>query len=249
MLCASEGEHIHMKKLLYLDTDFLDSYAIQNDMKFNDPLQVQYNDLSKEFIKRRHDSTFLRFEECLSKSEATYTVDKIKKTKPEAPFYVSSNAFLNYVCFSRIEDLFSEDFRQIYDSKLTKDDPVMFSFERFENIRKNINLLRTAIPHDAFFCSDNMFIPIYEDFLRIDKKKLGFQFERKVTIIGQVTKKIDHNEPNPLIIKTLDKIQKFAFSMLREYGFISPSKSDDSNNNTIADTTGLYIVSPIAVYS
>ena len=233
-----------MKKLLYLDTDFFDSYAIQNGLKFIDPLQVQYNELTKEFIKKRHDDTFIHFEKYLDEHSLA-----VKKENLTARSYISDDVFLNYVCFSRIEDLFSEDFRKIFDSKMNNNDPVMFSFERFENIRKNINLLRTAIPHDAFLCGNSMFIPINEDFLRVDKKKLGFQFERQVNIIGHITKKIDHSEPNPLIIKTLDKIQKFAFSMLGEYGFISSVKEGEHNKEEGLDTTGLYIVSPIVVYS
>ncbi|MDR0883963.1 MAG: hypothetical protein LBN05_05110 [Oscillospiraceae bacterium] len=182
------------------------------------------------YIKRRNDEIFNIF-------EAYFIENGLYRTKGNIAVgsYFRDICSLSFINFTRIESLFGEDLRDTY-SHYSK--ASTFSFEAFELIRKKLNFLKTTIPHDIFLCGENIFIPIKEEFLRGNKEKIGFSFEKSATVVGRVKKLVDSTSKNQAsIIRVLDEIQHITFNMLNELGFIALSPSKE-----------LYIIYPIAIF-
>jgi hypothetical protein len=192
---------------------------------------------AKELItKRQSDDIFNRFEDKIkddvkrieiadkATGETNIEYDDIGK-------YISGHIPMSFFCFSRIESLFSAEYKKIYELGTKNKE----TFEIFEEIREHLSFLKAAIPYDVFLCSGNLFIPLKEEYLRGDKLKIGFSFERKINVVGRVNKQIQETyDEKPRVIKTLNEMQNVAFSMLYKYGFVKTEQP--------------FIVNPIAVY-
>lgn len=153
-------------------------------------------------------------------------------TNPDIEMYIRLHDTFYYVDFDRIQKLCDENYRctyQSYDNNSTE-----FSFERFDEIRNKITLLKELIPFDALLCNNDYIVLLDQIWLRNKKEHLGYLLGGKINIVGKVSKALQTDNEMPDVIRILNMIQQCTLSMLHDLGFCVSDK--------------VYIISPIAIY-
>jgi len=230
-----------MKNFLYYDRDFLNLFIAQKDDGFTEITEAEASylnalDIEQERIKdiitkKQSNNIFNHFEKYIKDDKTDDSSKARKKDEIIIGCYLNDNVLMSFFCFSHIENLLSNEYRRTYKSETLNNK----TFKNLGKIQKNFDFLKAAIPYDVFLCGENLFIPLNEKYLRVDKNKIWFSFEREIKIVGRVNKLAhENNVENSQIIQTLNEMQNIAFSMLLDLGFIK-SKNP-------------FIVTPIAVY-
>lgn len=151
---------------------------------------------------------------------------------PDLGKYIYLYDTFYYIDFERIQKLCDEEYRSIYHAY--DNDSTEFSYEKFNEIRNKITLLKELIPFDALLYSGSYMVLIDKIWLRNKKEHLGYLLGGKVNIVGKVSKFLQTDNEMPDVIRILNKIQEYTLSILRDLGFCISDK--------------VYIISPIAIY-
>lgn len=158
----------------------------------------------------------------------------VQESKLEIGKYISIMNDFFYFDFSRILNLYKEEYRQLYANNSSID--FDFSFENFKTTRDKISFLKEMLPFDAFLHRGNLLVLIDKKWLRIKKKHIGYKFHGKIHVIGRIDKFVGgQNDKSGLgVIDTLNKIQEVSLSMLYELGLLVSKE--------------VYLITPIAIY-
>lgn len=158
----------------------------------------------------------------------------VQESELEIGKYISIMNDFFYFDFSRILNLYKEEYRQLYANNNSID--FDFSFENFKKTREKISFLKEMLPFDAFLHRGNLLVLIDKKWLRIKKKHIGYKFQGKIHVIGRIDKFVGgQNDKSGLgVIDTLNKIQEVSLSMLYELGLLVSKE--------------VYLITPIAIY-
>lgn len=180
-------------------------------------------------IKKHKDDMFNKFYRYIGDEKLL-----VEESKLEIGKYISIMNDFFYFDFSRILNLYKEEYRQLYANNCSAD--FDFSFENFEKTRDKISFLKEMLPFDAFLHRENLLVLIDKKWLRIKKKHIGYKFQGKIHVIGRIDKFVEgQNDKSGLgVIDTLNKIQEVSLSMLYELGLLVSKE--------------VYLITPIAIY-
>jgi len=195
----------------------------------NNPAKMTFGNANKNiYLKRRNDEIFNVFLDYMLCKKAFKDKENIQIGN-----YLKDEYCLNFVSFTRIESLFHDEL--IKNSYYSSED--ILSFQTLDSLKKNLEILKTTIPHDTFLSGENIFIPIIEEHLRGNKEQIGFSFENNVTVVGRVKKQIGlTSDDQTNMTKALNEIQNTTFTTLQRLGFLDSAHSKP------------YIIFPIAVF-
>lgn len=193
---------------------------------------MQFNQNNTEIVhnitlKVQKDNMYNKFYEYIQEKDLL-----VDAQNPTFEKYIEINDTFYYIDFDRIEKLCSEEYRPAYYAY--NNGSSEFSYEKFNELRNKIVLLKKFIPFDALLCNNSYIILIDQTWLRTKKDFLGYLLGGKVNVVGKVSKALHTNAEMPDIIRILNRIQDYAISILNDFGL---SMSEQA-----------YIVSPIAIY-
>lgn len=157
-----------------------------------------------------------------------------EKSKPEIGKYISVTDDFFYFDFSRISNLYKEEYRQLYENNNSVE--FDFSFKNFETTRNKVSFLKEILPFDAFLHRENLLVLIDKKWLRVKRKHIGYKFQGEIHVVGRIDKFVGiHNDKSELgVIDTLNKIQEVSLSMLYELGLLVSKE--------------VYLITPITIY-
>lgn len=158
----------------------------------------------------------------------------VQESKLEIGKYISIMNDFFYFDFSRILNLYKEEYRQLYANNSSID--FDFSFENFETTRNKVSFLKEILPFDAFLHRENLLVLIDKKWLRVKRKHIGYKFQGEIHVVGRIDKFVGiHNDKSELgVIDTLNKIQEVSLSMLYELGLLVSKE--------------VYLITPITIY-
>lgn len=148
--------------------------------------------------------------------------------------YVALHTYFDYINFSRLgmlTNIDSDDFRENF----SEGNGLMI--EKLNIIKAKLPLLKTLFPFDTFLYARGIIVLINNDYLRDKKEEAGYKFNSMVKVIGTVNKLA--STPRVASVPasaTMDEIQIFTLSLLRELGFVHENDKE------------IYLVTPIAIY-
>lgn len=220
-----ENKKTTVKKGLNINAFGLNAESEITTPSFNN----EFIDIGREIaIKEHTDNVFNELVTYLNKNDIVKNYPNI-----EVGNYIQLNMDLEYFNFDRIESLFEKDFLNIYYLEFLEQD----NKKDLEEVYSKLPLLKKLIPYNSFLYGKDMIILLKDNFIREDAKKLGFIFNKNVTILGKVNKHIKNqknNNSSSKIINSLNSMQNSSLNILKKLGFIN--------------TNEVYLITPIAVY-
>lgn len=155
--------------------------------------------------------------------------------------YIIIESEFRYVDFKRLSEMINEEKRTIYNgNEDDNEEELKFSKKIFEDIRQQIELVRTVFPYEVLLFNGKELVLIEKEWLRQKKKRIGFILGGKINIIGKVLKTIpmpsERDGGSEKVFEILDSVQQQAVEYLFEFG------------GGFEKSEQVHIIRPIAIY-